>query len=74
MTWVLSLLSAMANTGRGDSQENAMADQKTEPKKNPQSERAGQKQQEKHEKDRASYPERREKQDPQFDPSHINED
>lgn len=74
MTWVLSLLSAMANTGRTDKQENAMADQKNEPKKNPQGERAGQKQQDKHEKDRASNPERREKQDPQFDPSHINED
>jgi hypothetical protein len=73
MTWVLSLLSATANTGRSDNQENAMADQTNEPKKNPQDERAGQKRQDKNEKDRASNPERREKQDPQFDPSQINE-
>lgn len=56
-----------------------MADQKNQPNKsppnkNPQDERAGQKQQEKYEKDRASNPERREKQDPQLDPSHINEE
>lgn len=51
-----------------------MADQKNEPKKNPKDERAGQKPQEKYEKDQASNPERRERQDPQLDPSHINKE
>jgi hypothetical protein len=58
-----------------------MGDQKDEGKQNPgytdeekkrENERAGQNPQDKHQRDRASNPsEPREKQDPQYDPSHI---
>lgn len=60
-----------------------MGDQKNEDKQNPgytdqekkrENERAGQKPQESYEKDQASNPERRERQDPQYDPSHIQDD
>ena len=59
-----------------------MGDPKNQDKPNPGStdqdrrkdERAGQKPQENYEKDQASNPERRKRQDPQLDPSHIQED
>lgn len=60
-----------------------MGDQKDHEKQNPgytdqekkrENERAGQKPQENYEKDRASNPERRERQDPQYDPSHTQND
>ena len=43
-----------------------------EPKKQPKRERAGQKPEKKHEKDKASNPEHPEWQDPEFDPSDIS--
>jgi hypothetical protein len=60
-----------------------MGDQKDQDKQNPgysdqekkrENERAGQNPQEQYEKDQASNPERRERQDPQLDPSHIQND
>ena len=60
-----------------------MGDQKDQGMQNPgstdhekkrENERAGQKPRETYEKDQASDPERREKQDPQYDPSHIQND
>ena len=46
----------------------------TDEEKKRENERAGQKKQESYEKDQASNPERRERQDPQYDPSHIQND
>ena len=60
-----------------------MNDQKNQDKRKPghtdqenkrENERAGRKPEESYEKDQASNPERRKRQDPQFDPSHIQED
>jgi hypothetical protein len=55
------------NMGQGSMDPNKKPDQKQ------QGERAGQGPQDKHEKDRASNPQNPGKQDPQFDPSHINQ-
>jgi len=63
--------------------ESDMGDQRNEGKQNPgftdqekkrDKERARRKPQESYEKDQASNPERRERQDPQYDPSHIQDD
>src|SRR4030095_9396400 len=63
--------------------ENPMGDQKNPDQQNPgytdqekkrASERAGQKPRRDYERDQASNPERRERQDPQLDPNHIQED
>lgn len=65
--------------------ESMMGDQRKEQPQNPgsgsmdedkkrENDRAGQKPQEKYEKDQASNPERRDRQDPQYNPSHIQED
>jgi hypothetical protein len=56
--------------GRPERTESRINDQE----KKRENERARQNPQEKYEKDQASNPERRERQDPQLDPSHIQED
>lgn len=58
----------------GDQNEGTQNPGFTDQEKKRENERAGRNPQEKHEKDQASNPERREKQDPQYDPSHIQND
>jgi hypothetical protein len=57
----------------GDQKNQGMQDPSKEPERKQQGERAGQKPQDKREKDRASNPDQPANQDPQFDPSHIKE-
>jgi hypothetical protein len=58
----------------GDQKNDKQTPGYTDQEKKRENEGAGRKPQESYEKDQASNPERRERQDPQFDPSHIQDD